>query len=133
MASAEIVADSESWRQDSPSLTDDVGDSSWASDDPSSSSASSSSSGGEDDDDSSSGSGGGGGGSGKSQRGHLDISWSEFSRWPEDVLEEAAQTNGPLLTLKIHHNIMKQIPRVGCCRCRFGGLLFGSFGGFFSP
>jgi len=39
------------------------------------------------------------------------MSWSEFSRWPDDLIDEAAAVDGPLQTLKIHHNVMKDIPQ----------------------
>lgn len=44
-------------------------------------------------------------------KGVLDISWSEYSRWPEDVINEAAESKGPIRTLKISHNVMKEIPQ----------------------
>lgn len=47
---------------------------------------------------------------GARQKGILDISWSEFSRWPEDVIDEAAEAKGPIRTLKISHNVLKEIP-----------------------
>ena len=50
---------------------------------------------------------------GARQKGILDISWSEFSRWPEDVIDEAAaEAKGPIRTLKISHNVLKEIPHV---------------------
>jgi len=91
MATAQAT---ERWSQD---FAEDASDSSWSSED----ATSSSSSGGEDDE-----------GASGSKRGLLDISWSEFSRWPEDIINEAAEYNGPLLTLKIHHNVMKEIPLI---------------------
>ena len=96
MAMAQVA---ENWRDESP--VDDS--SSW------SSSEDSSTSGGEDEAD------GGRRADGRYRRkpkGVLDISWSEFSRWPEDVIDEAADSKGPIFTLKISHNVMKEIPRV---------------------
>lgn len=50
-------------------------------------------------------------GSFRRSKGILDISWSEYSRWPEDVINEKAETKGPIRTLKISHNLVKEIPQ----------------------
>jgi len=51
-------------------------------------------------------------------QGHLDLSWQEYSRWPDDHINAAAGcsrgaptgSGAPLTKLFIHHNVMKEIP-----------------------